>query len=379
MQKTTKYSVQEVQKYLSSGKTIDDFQIEHGIKGKSDGNHIILDYDLLKVNWSKPYGYVCRGLILCAKTYEVLCLGLPKFFNAGEGYASEIDWKTAKVIEKLDGTLFFRWYSPHTKKFEYSTRFQLPCELELNKVFSHNVTWKQLLDMASANSRYQNIYGERYTISYEVMSSLNKNIIQYAKPQMKIISVRNNLTLKEEDIFDGRLRDFVPKTFNVNNYADAIKLANSEPGSKLEGLVILSGGKSNEDLSRIKIKNRKYVHLHNLSSHVQILDNLLAIVRNGEYDEVAAYFPHLINLMDKCKLSIENLKRTHESAYNSNKDIISQKEFALSISKLNLPGVSLLFNTRSGRSKSIEHALMSLDEKQFINLCKNFDKALISE
>jgi hypothetical protein len=45
----------------------------------------------------------CRGIIL-ERYLERYVIGIQKFFNA-EGNAHKIDWKTAKILEKLDGTM----------------------------------------------------------------------------------------------------------------------------------------------------------------------------------------------------------------------------------------------------------------------------------
>lgn len=121
-------ALKATQDYLRSGKTLAEFEAEHGIRGKSDGKHIILDYDQIAVKWTEPYGYVCRGLVLDAVTFGLIAMGLPKFFNFGEHYASPIDWNTAKVFEKIDGSMVNRWWSPHTGKFEYSTSGSAPGE-----------------------------------------------------------------------------------------------------------------------------------------------------------------------------------------------------------------------------------------------------------
>lgn len=48
----------------------------------------------------------CRGLVLDeAKDWAVVAMPYTRFFNYGERWASCIDWATAKVFEKMDGSL----------------------------------------------------------------------------------------------------------------------------------------------------------------------------------------------------------------------------------------------------------------------------------
>ena len=52
----------------------------------------------------------CRGLILRKDTNQPVCVPFYKFFNLGEEQAHAIDWGTASVYEKVDGSLIkVRW------------------------------------------------------------------------------------------------------------------------------------------------------------------------------------------------------------------------------------------------------------------------------
>lgn len=54
----------------------------------------------------EPIVQECRGLILDeAEGWRVVCMPYKKFFNFGEDCCADIDWSTAKVQEKLDGSL----------------------------------------------------------------------------------------------------------------------------------------------------------------------------------------------------------------------------------------------------------------------------------
>lgn len=75
----------------------------------------------------------CRGLVLDeAKDWAVVAMPYTRFFNYGERWASSIDWATAKVFEKMDGSLMTMvryavmgiiatWpaYKPHSRRFRH--------------------------------------------------------------------------------------------------------------------------------------------------------------------------------------------------------------------------------------------------------------------
>jgi len=76
-------------------------------------NLICLKYDMLKSPFSSEIVKECRGLILDRNdNYKVVCYPFKKFFNYGEKYnaSKDINWKEAKVYEKVDGSLCTLYY-----------------------------------------------------------------------------------------------------------------------------------------------------------------------------------------------------------------------------------------------------------------------------
>ncbi len=95
-----------IQKYIIKHgleKTILDFQL----KVKRYPSKILLKYDQLvsPTLMGLPEMQDCRGLILEIDTWKVMSLAFRKFFNSQENNAAKIDWNTASVLEKLDGTM----------------------------------------------------------------------------------------------------------------------------------------------------------------------------------------------------------------------------------------------------------------------------------
>lgn len=336
---------------------------QHGIKTKSDGNHLILDYDMLNVKWLEPYGYVCRGLVLDANTFEVLCFGLHKFFNLGEGHAATIDWSTAHVFEKCDGTMVNRWWSPYTNRFEYSTRRQLPSDIQNNVLFEMGMTWAELIercvqDMPEALNQQKN-----ETITLEVMSPANRVVVAHKDFHARMIARRNNRTLEETSVYNS---PYGPQAYSFTSAKECEDFANTLSGLESEGFVV-----TDANFNRVKIKGRDYLALHHLKDSAgNSLKSLILVVRRGEWSEVGCAFPEFIPAMDAIGEIIEEWTRSHVEAYESIKDIESQKEFALAAQAANLITPSLLFTVRSGRASSIEEAIHNLQDSYFVKTIK---------
>ena len=67
---------------------------------------VMFKYNQLTADFSIPLVREARGIILERKPpYRVVCWPFEKFFNYGEDHAAQINWSTASVQEKIDGSL----------------------------------------------------------------------------------------------------------------------------------------------------------------------------------------------------------------------------------------------------------------------------------
>ena len=63
---------------------------------------VMFKYSQFDSDFMNPLVRECRGIILDEDTFDVVSYAFDKFGNYGEPYCPEIDWKTARVGEKLD-------------------------------------------------------------------------------------------------------------------------------------------------------------------------------------------------------------------------------------------------------------------------------------
>ena len=97
---------------LRGGLRLEDLCERHKLSSRKhpDHNLVQLSYDQIHSDLAHPLTRECRGLILEKGSWRVVALPFTKFFNAGEANASEFDWSTAKVYEKVDGSLMNLYY-----------------------------------------------------------------------------------------------------------------------------------------------------------------------------------------------------------------------------------------------------------------------------
>ena len=74
---------------------------ENGVKVQEHDGYVLVKYVLGETDFSKEWALECRGHILKQKEngeWVFVCRPFDKFFNYGEIYASEIDWRNASVL-----------------------------------------------------------------------------------------------------------------------------------------------------------------------------------------------------------------------------------------------------------------------------------------
>ena len=88
---------------------------------KHEDGLIIFNYDLYNSDLSNPIVKECRGVILREETFDAVCVPFYKFFNYGQEFADKIDWATARVQTKVDGSICKLWYDKVGKLWRIST------------------------------------------------------------------------------------------------------------------------------------------------------------------------------------------------------------------------------------------------------------------
>ena len=357
-------SLAATQAYLREGGSLERFESEHGIAGKSDGQHLILDYDQITVKWTEPYAYACRGLVLDAVTFDVIAAPIKKFFNAGEHYADTIGWSSATVFEKIDGTMVNRWWSPHTERFEYSTRFQLPAGLESSAVNSGMMKWGDMIRrcMASLDTAFLESQPKDETWTFEVCSPHNMVVVRHAAFFARLLAIKNIRSLEERSVATNH---YGPKNYAFANADEVAAFANAHPATELEGFVVVDAA-----FNRIKIKSDQYVALHRAKDGLRSANNILLLARSNDYEEIVVHFPEYKEDLDAATVIIEELVSRHEAAFQRHRDVSSQKDFAIAIAAEGLECTAALFSLRAGKVTSIGAAIAAMNETAFCKLLK---------
>ena len=282
-----------VQKYLRSGRTLDDLESEYFIKANCHENLVVLNYHQFDSPKTDPITMECRGLILEKYTWNIVARSFHRFFNYKESpeITGEFDISTAHILEKIDGsiiTVFWyndRWYMATRSSIEGQGKVGF-----LDKTFNdlfHKVTEQYPNFWVNINSDYCYVF--------ELVSPENKVIYPYDYRALYLLTMReteefSEITYKKVEKEANKLGVLLPKKVKAS---DVDEVSNLFDGIE-EGFVAVNYTQINEfgDFLRIKIKNPNYISIASLKQSCgNSLRSLLWLVISGESDEFLSYFP----------------------------------------------------------------------------------------
>ena len=333
----------------------------YNIKIKEEDGKILLKYNQLAADtdWYSPLVRECRGIILDAKTNEVICHAFDRFYNYGEPYAADIDWYSAVATEKIDGSII-KIYCDKDENFCISTNgsidaFKTPISSFVggagNTTFGAKAMEcilkalrKSGYDYEAAMEAFVNdLIGGNVAI-FELVSPDNQVVIHYDTDELYYLGSRN---VKTNEEYRSEFMSKVFKTPTLYNIADmSIKeiLAFVDSMKGKEGIVVCD-----KYYNRVKIKNAEYLLRHRTMKSFTDGD-VLDIVLSGESSEWAATVP-------KFQERIAEMKRTYDKIMENLEQITStakercetDKERAEYFFSFGKTYASLLFAYRNGK------------------------------
>ena len=272
------------------------------IKIKRDGDYILLEYNQLASDFNEPLVRECRGSIFRQEGAEWVCVCYPfsKFGNVGEAYVPKINWETAIVTEKIDGSLMKMWYD--RDKWHLSTNgtidaFKAPlgdfgmsfgdyfCEILATNFSGCCMTD---IDAERAFGFLCQSLDKRLCYMFEMVGPKNRVVIEYEEPCIYLLGARDMTTFEEVDInFYFRhacLR--VPEQYHLRTLEDCIAAAEKMSKDE-EGFVVCDGF-----FNRVKIKSPEYLIAAQLRNNGVITRRrLLQIIWDGKLDDFVSYCP----------------------------------------------------------------------------------------
>lgn len=355
---------------------------EFNLKTRVYGTKILLKYDQLSspTLMANPEVQECRGLVLEKDTWKVMSLAFLKFFNSEEGNAHKVDWNTAHVLEKLDGSLIQVYFDWTTNTWFAATTGTAEGEGEVNNKLG--TTFNQLF-WGTVKDKYgldASKLVKGFTYVFELTTPYNIVVKPHGEASATLLTVRNLATLEEVSFEEltrvaGVLGLPRVKSYDLNAKDIGELLRTFE---KMvwhdEGYVVVDA-----KFNRVKVKNPAYVAVHHLKGKTAE-HNIIAIVKTNEIDEFAATFPDRKDELYKLKVNydllVERLEKVWEElqAFKP-KNITSpeKKKFAQAVfevcAKHNVKTFTgLYFGLFDGKVASVKDFIFNYDDKTLYKL-----------
>ena len=339
----------ELQDYLrDQGLTslVNEFKIKVN-RHQDFSNLVCLKYSQLESPLEKKIVQQCRGIILDeSNNWQIVSYPYDKFFNYGESQAPTIDWDSAVVYEKLDGSLMSLYYYQGQWRVQSSGTADGSGQVNIANFSFRELFWKVWQEL-----NYQFPQEIEYCFMFELMTPYNRIVVRQESYKLVLHGVRNLQTLQEDNplIWAKKTGWEVVKTYPLKNLAAIVEASNNLDPMKSEGYIV-----SDAKFNRIKIKSSEYVAIAHLREGFSTR-KLLNIVLTNEGEEFLNYYPEWQGLYEQIKIKYESLVQEIEHVYAQHKDIELQKDFALTIK--HLPYSGTLFALRSGKVSSIKESL----------------------
>ena len=284
------------------------------LKISRDNGYIMFKYNQIFSDFNIPLVREARGIIFRESDWECVCHPFNKFGNYGESYCPNINWETASVQEKIDGSLIKFWYDDG---WHISTNGTIDAfKANLNDVKYQNFGQLVIdaIHKVFDNEHYFfNMLQPKCTYMFELVSPYNRVVIPYEETNLYFLGMRGMFTGFECDaeILDMAQYFKTPKRYPLHSLDDVQKAANALPWDQ-EGYVVCD-----ENFNRVKIKSPSYVMAHYArNNNVISTERLVQIVLDGEQEEFLIYASDYADELH----DVENVM--HEIAKNS---VVSMK------------------------------------------------------
>jgi hypothetical protein len=343
---------------LSDGMSFDELFKIHGIQAKVRGDLVSLNYNMLRSAKTDMVANQCRGLILENKTWSVVAYPFDRFFNAGDSAAADIDWQTAVVQEKLDGTLCIVYY--RNGKWYVGTR-QDPVAVTVStngKTYTEMVNEACRLgfgihDLQSMMSRLKGrVYwtsladAKNTTFMFELTAPDNQVVCEYDKTSLTFLGARSNTSFEE---LGTNLGPPVPRPVyhRISRNLDSITTMVNHRDLKHEGVVIVDA-----NYHRIKIKSDAYNFAHRCGDSMgHSWRSVVTVVLQGIDDDLRRSVPQYVrSRIDVVKNRLLQACDETDSVFRRMRNIESDSEFAMQAKREAWPHA--LFMLRRGKCKS---------------------------
>ena len=322
-----------------------------------DGDLVSLKYNQIESPMHEPIVQECRGMVVHVPSGKILAHPYNKFWNYGETLADPIDWSTARVLEKLDGSLMLLYWSDSGWIASGSDRAgwnvaSSGTPRASGSFGDADITFREAfwntfdsLGMAAPGDRLSDI-----TFMFELCDQPNRIVVKHDKPRLVLHGARDLSTGRELDrgelkqIAEAHNWDYV-RSYAITSIEECLAAAEALDPIQTEGFVVVDA-----EFHRVKIKSPRYVILHHMKG-AATPRRAIELWQTGEAAELLSHFPEMTpqimpihELLDGFAVKVVDDMVAHAAA-------ATRKDFAMAIK--DKPWASACFRLYTGDAGSM--------------------------
>jgi hypothetical protein len=297
-------------------------QFKINVVESEDGDLVSLKYNQIESPMHEPIVQECRGMVVHVPTGTILAHPYNKFWNHGESLAAPIDWASARVLEKLDGSLMILYHHGEWCVASSGHPTAGGSYGDESRTFRDAFweTWKSL-GMTLPDGWLP------YCFMFEFCADAHRIVCRHDKPRIVLHGARDLVDGHElglgdlAEIAEARNWELI-KSYDIGTADDALATAETLDPIQTEGYVVVDG-----EFNRVKIKSTRYVALHRMKGEATPR-RAIELWQTGETDEVLAHFPEFApKILPVQQTLTEAAMRAHGDIIRG-RSIESRKEYA---------------------------------------------------
>ena len=312
-----------------------------------------LKYGSTMADKADPIVCACRGAVVqkSDEGFSLVAYAFDRFFNLGEGNAAEIDWSSATVYEKYDGSLI--------KLFWNGVQWVVSTSGSVGGAGNVGDSGKSFEELFWDTFRYMRYnafdLNPDYCYVFELCAPENRIVVKYDEPMLRLLAVRD----RANDFVELPLADF-SRNFWVAESFDygALQLlqAVNARGADHEGFIVCDAHGN-----RIKVKSDVYVQLHRVRGNGE--PNFSELFLNDDLDEFLLHFPDYSEKFDALRQNLDLIGWGVE-CFVQEYSGYSQKEFAVIVMENHQKVSGAMFGIRDGKFANFAEYVAQMKPKQ---------------
>jgi hypothetical protein len=271
-----------------------------------DGTLASLKYNQIESPMCAPIVQQCRGMVVDVIRRVVLAWPYNKFWNHGESGAQVIDWTTARVQEKHDGSLLiFYWHEEDSQWRVASSGHPTAGGSFGSEARTFSQAFWTLVKAGALLPQGANV---QVTYMFELCDVPNRVVVRHERPLLVLHGARwlkTGIELTREELLESanHMSCEVVQEFPLTSIQECLLAAKALDPLQQEGFVIVDGA-----FNRVKIKSPRYVILHHMKGDTTPR-RAIELWQTGETAELLAHFPELAPVILPVQERLDDIAR----------------------------------------------------------------------